>query len=326
LAKIKVSICCITYNHEEYIADAIDGFLKQKVNFPIEILIHDDASTDKTPQIIESYRKKYPEIIKPIYQSVNQYSQRVKPGPTFLWPRAAGNYIALCEGDDYWTHSDKLQKQVDYMDENINCSVCFHASEIITADKILTNKLVKPYKQSQNVCTEDFILGGGGFFPTASLILRKHLIEDLPDFYFKSSVGDYPLILILSSMGKAYYLDEIMSVYRYGIPGSWTGMNLTNGNVEGKIKNCKSDIFILDEFNKYTNYIYNNTICKAILERKISICNFKQEKFKIFKGYSNYVLFKNINMESKIKLFLRINMPKIYKLLSNIKTLKQKGF
>lgn len=107
-----VSISCITYNHEDYIRDAIEGFLMQKTTFPVEILIHDDASTDKTADIIREYEKKYPHLIKPIYQTENQYSKGIGVSATYQYPRANGNYITLCEGDDYWTDPYMLQKQV----------------------------------------------------------------------------------------------------------------------------------------------------------------------------------------------------------------------
>ena len=109
-----VSICCITLHHEKYIRDAIEGFLMQKTSFPIEILIHDDASTDDTANIIREYEEKFPNIIKPIYQTENQYSKGISISATYQFPRALGKYIALCEGDDYWTDPLKLQKQVDF--------------------------------------------------------------------------------------------------------------------------------------------------------------------------------------------------------------------
>ena len=98
-----VSICCITYNHAPYIRQCLDGFMMQQTNFTFEVLIHDDASTDGTADIIREYESKYPDIIKPIYQTENQYSKGVKVSATFNFPRAKGKYIAMCEGDDYWT-------------------------------------------------------------------------------------------------------------------------------------------------------------------------------------------------------------------------------
>ena len=114
---IMVSICCITYNQEKFIRQALDGFLMQKTNFKYEIIIHDDASTDNTANIILEYEKKYPDIIKPIYQTENQYSKGKKP-TLITYKAAQGKYIALCEGDDYWIDENKLQLQVDYMEKN----------------------------------------------------------------------------------------------------------------------------------------------------------------------------------------------------------------
>lgn len=112
------SICCITYNHASYIQEAIDSFLMQKTTFPFEILVHDDASTDGTTEILLGYAKKYPDIIKPIIQTKNQYTKCGLINPRFVFPKAKGKYIALCEGDDYWTDPSKLQKQVSFLENN----------------------------------------------------------------------------------------------------------------------------------------------------------------------------------------------------------------
>ncbi|MBN1214147.1 MAG: glycosyltransferase family 2 protein, partial [Candidatus Lokiarchaeota archaeon] len=112
-----VSICCSAYNHVNYIKDSIQGFIIQKTSFPFEILIHDDASTDGTTEIVKDYEHKYASLIKPIYQKDNQYSKGISPG-NINRKRATGKYIAICEGDDYWTDPYKLQKQVDFLESN----------------------------------------------------------------------------------------------------------------------------------------------------------------------------------------------------------------
>lgn len=121
-----VSVRCITYNHEPYIAQAIDGFLMQKTNFPFEVVIHDDASTDKTADIIREYEKKYPLIIKPIYQTENQYSKGNGAVTKVVNTKLKGKYIAFCEGDDYWIDENKLQVQFDFMEYHPECSLCVH--------------------------------------------------------------------------------------------------------------------------------------------------------------------------------------------------------
>ena len=121
-----VSICCITYNHEPYIVQTLDGFLMQKTSLPFEILIHDDASTDRTADIIREYEKKFPNLIKPIYQKENQYSKGfTSVSETWNFPRAQGKYIALCEGDDYWIDENKLQMQVDFLENNPEYGMCY---------------------------------------------------------------------------------------------------------------------------------------------------------------------------------------------------------
>ena len=126
-----VTVSCIAYNHEKYIARALDSFLKQKTDFPFEIVIHDDASTDRTAEIIREYAEKYPDIIRPMYQTENQYSKGISNiSGAFNFPRAEGKYIAMCEGDDYWIDDTKLQRQADYMEAHPECTMCFHLSLI----------------------------------------------------------------------------------------------------------------------------------------------------------------------------------------------------
>ena len=121
-----VSICCITFKHEKYIRECLDGFIMQKTNFPFEVIVHDDASPDKTADIIREYEAKYPDIIKPIYQTENQYSQKIKPLWKHVFPRCRGKYIAICEGDDFWCDENKLQMQYDFMEANPDYIWCMH--------------------------------------------------------------------------------------------------------------------------------------------------------------------------------------------------------
>lgn len=125
-----VSISCLTYNHAPYLRQCLDGFVMQITSFPIEILIYDDASGDGTQNIIEEYQKKYPDIIKPIYQTENQYSKGVKVGFVYNYSRAKGEYIAFCEGDDYWTDPYKLQKQIDFLECYSDYVICSHRYRI----------------------------------------------------------------------------------------------------------------------------------------------------------------------------------------------------
>ena len=119
-----VSIICLTYNHAEYIRQCLEGFLMQQTDFSFEIIVHDDASTDGTAIIVKEYAEKYPDRFVPVLQTVNQYSQGVSIGKTFLYPLAKGKYIAECEGDDYWTDPLKLQRQVDFLENHPDYVLC----------------------------------------------------------------------------------------------------------------------------------------------------------------------------------------------------------
>ena len=121
-----VSICCITFNHRHYIGRAIEGFLKQETDFQYEVIIHDDASTDGTSEIVSQYSERFSDKIFPIIQSENQYSKGIRIGAKYNYPRVRGKYVALCEGDDYWTDPKKLQWQVDYLERNPAIAMCTH--------------------------------------------------------------------------------------------------------------------------------------------------------------------------------------------------------
>ena len=129
---ITVTICVVTYNHEKYIDDCIQSILNQVHDFEIEILIHDDASTDGTTNKIKNWQKKYPDLIFPIIQVANQYSIEPIIAPKFLFPKARGVYIAMCEGDDYWISSNKLRDQVEKLEQNPAINLCYHPSKIIS--------------------------------------------------------------------------------------------------------------------------------------------------------------------------------------------------
>src|SRR5690554_1247666 len=139
-----VSVCCLSYNHRPYIKDCLEGFVKQQCNFQFEVLIHDDASTDGTSDIIREYQKKYPNIIKPIIQTENQYQKGVAVNWVYNFPRAQGKYIALCEGDDYWSDPLKLQKQVEVLENDPDCSLCFHPTKFVRNNNPLDSYIHAP--------------------------------------------------------------------------------------------------------------------------------------------------------------------------------------
>jgi glycosyltransferase involved in cell wall biosynthesis len=310
MREIMVSINCNTYNHEDFIADAIEGFLMQKTNFDIEILIHDDASTDRTADIIREYEMKYPNLIKPIYQTENQYSKGVKV-LNLNSKRAKGKYIALCDGDDYWTDPYKLQKQVNYMESNPECTLCAH-----TVKKVLVNKVTKgferPYKKSIICPTSDMILGGGYFVSTTSLLYPRKLMENPPDFYFNASVGDYPLQIFLASKGYVFYMDEVMAAYRIGVKGGWSQWQLRGNDKRKKqINHANKVIDTLNNFNVFTDYKYADAVNKKIVYYEFK----KSLLIKEVKSIRSNEYFKKLNLKRKIAVYIKIYFPSFYQRL-----------
>lgn len=263
---VLVSINCTTYNHEEHIGDALEGFLMQKTDFDYEILIGEDCSTDNTLKVIRSYQDKHPDRIKLIISETNKGGRR---NSLNLLNISEGTYIAKCEGDDFWTDPYKLQKQVDVMRKNPNCTLCAHGATITNAQKVPTGDVVNPYNQSTFVQMQHIITHGAVMFPTCSLLYKKEALENLPNFYYNAHVGDYPLIMILASRGDVYYLNELMSVYKTGVAGSWTQRTLSGEDQTYKsIKNLEKDMWILNEFNSFTKGVYQSFVNDAKNNRK----------------------------------------------------------
>ena len=248
--EIIVSICCITYNQENYIKQTIESFLMQEVNFKYEIIIHDDASTDNTPFIIKEYQLKYPHLIKPIYQTENQYSKGVSV-LSLVMQKSVGKYIAICEGDDFWIDPLKLQKQVEYLQSNYDCTLVTHAAIMVDRNGHKLKRKIQPYSESRVCDIRDIIMGDGGFFSTNSMVFKSELGKALPTFYYNSPVRDYPLTIFLSLKGNVYYINEEMSAYRVISKGSWSAKNLFNK--ERAVQHLVKINKMLDEANEYSN-------------------------------------------------------------------------
>ena len=210
-----VSICCIAYNQEKYIRDTIEGFLSQKVSFPMEIIIHDDCSTDNTANIIREYVDKYPELFKPIFQKENQYSKTKKIFP-ITFARANGKYIACCEGDDYWTDPNKLQRQTEFLEK--------HQEYVLVAENAIFDNLItgtkRKFRELPERDVDIFELLGERPFATASVLFRN-LGQKL--FYEGNVSGDTILWCHLSKFGKIRYMENISSVYRHHSGGVTEG-------------------------------------------------------------------------------------------------------
>lgn len=212
---LMVSIHCITYNHEPYIRQCLEGFVMQKTNFRFEAIVHDDASTDGTADIIREYTEKYPDIIKPIFETENQYSKYDGSLDRIMDEACTGKYIALCEGDDYWTNPNKLQKQVDFLESHLDYSMCFHRALLHyedgrQADTIFAKIEDRDYDGAE--LNENWICA------TASVMVRKEIneseLKNVVNNDKKLICADTPLFLTAATFGKIRGMSDLMSVYR----------------------------------------------------------------------------------------------------------------
>lgn len=212
-----VSICCATYNHEAFIRRALDGFLIQRVNFPIEIVINDDASLDRTPEILREYEQQYPDLFRVTYQSENQYSKGAKPFPHLLYPQARGRYIALCEGDDYWIDPNKLQKQVNYLETHPECALTcggYKKESNGVQTEVLERDLCARSSQGEKKGFEFGLTDTSNRWLTKTLtvVFRASAlrIEDLWRYEFGRDVH---LFYHLLKNGSGFYFEDVLGVY-----------------------------------------------------------------------------------------------------------------
>lgn len=208
-----VTIRCLVYNHEPYLRQCLDGFVMQKTNFPFEAIVHDDASTDRSAEIIREYAERYPDIIKPIFETENQYSKRDGSIRRILNEHTRGKYVAMCEGDDYWTDPLKLQKQVDVLEHDSNIGLCYTKARLYNQKKgEFLSDIALPYNGIKSMLVRNPIV-------TLTVVYRRELydsyLKEIEIDNKKWLTGDYPLWLWIASQKDISFIDEVTAVYRY---------------------------------------------------------------------------------------------------------------
>jgi glycosyltransferase involved in cell wall biosynthesis len=227
-----LSICCAAYNHAAFIRDCLDGFLMQQTTFPVEILIHDDASTDRTAEVIREYEARYPQLVMPVYEKENQYSKGT--GDLFSLKRARGQYIAVCEGDDYWTDPLKLQKQVDFLDRNPDYVVCYHDAKIVdpSGNVVAASKL--PPECKRDFSSEELMKGA--WMLNLSRVFRRVPVITEKETPVRQRIvlnGDMLFTARLGKHGKGKYLGDIApAVYRLHSGSIWSSLDKDSQNIE----------------------------------------------------------------------------------------------
>jgi len=225
---MKVTVSLITYNHAQFIAQAIESVLMQQTRFDFELLIGEDDSRDGTREIVTGYKARYPDRIR-LFLNDRKNVVYVNGKPTGQWNFAnnirntRGEYVALLDGDDYWTSPLKLQKQVDFLEDNRDCALCFHNVRILDEAEPTRLELHHTTPMRDKYEIEDLLRGN--FMHTCSVVFRSGLFEDFPSWFFKCPLGDWPLHVLNAQHGRIGYLDEVMAVYRKHGKGAWSGQS-----------------------------------------------------------------------------------------------------
>jgi glycosyltransferase involved in cell wall biosynthesis len=214
-----ISVYMLAYRHEHFIAAAIESIVSQRCDFPIELIIGEDCSPDRTREVALDYQRRHPELIRVLYGETNVGAKRNNER---CQAAARGKYVAICEADDYWCDPDKLAIALNVFHYYPQTSLVFHAARVIDANNGHELRPTRWPFRSRKFTLSEMILGDGGLVPTASIMVRRSILDIRPAWIDSASVGDYPLVLNAAARGDVVYLDRTMCVYRSNVPHSWT--------------------------------------------------------------------------------------------------------
>ncbi|MCX6901166.1 MAG: glycosyltransferase [Verrucomicrobia bacterium] len=256
----KVSIFMVTYNHENFIAQAIDSVLMQQTNFDYELVIGEDCSTDNTRQIVVDYQKKYPSKIRLLLHKKN-LGEGGRENSRRTYVSCRGDYIALLEGDDYWTDPQKLQTQADFLDAHPESSLCFHDAMVHFEDSSSAPHRFLPPELRCDRTTEGLL--NRYMIATLATVVRAKCIPNLDKWPAGLELSDWAIALKCSEQGRISYIDKIMGVYRRHEGGTWGGVAQEN--------RYRRQIELLQGFNKYFSYRYDDICRRAMVDRIIPL-------------------------------------------------------
>lgn len=292
---LRLTVCVVAYNHEKYIAQALDSFLMQKTDFAFQVIVGDDASTDRTPEILREYARKYPDIIKPILRNKN-----VGPINNSLdvYDHAKTEYVAICDGDDYWTDENKLQMQVDFLDKNRDYSICYHNTKVRFNDNSSKDIIWPPeaYRFNKTVLSlEELAIRNP--MHTNSIVYRWRFCDDSIRDFMPDNIcpGDYFLALLHAEKGYVGFIDKVMSVYRRHDGGMSADVNRSEDKTW-----LKYGIEELN-FHKAVENHFRYRLARYMRNEKIKKC------VKVLKAYFN------TNAYDKIE-YYKQNYPEYYEL------------
>lgn len=310
---ILVSVLCITYNHKDYIAQAVESFIMQKTNFKFEIIIHDDCSSDGTDKILKKLEKKYPDIIKLVLQSENKYSKNEDIIGKYMLPLSRGKYLAFCEGDDYWIDNKKLQKQVDVLEKYPSYVACTHNTIRLNCFKKKMNEDYLYFTEESKPYSLIDVIPGMNWH-TSSLLARKDIYSIMPKFMLlksKYTGADYFTNIKLCLYGQVFKLKDTMSVYRYGSKNSWTLQNYKNSERYVRILKNQNEVLRAVPNEYPLGKIEINAINNKILKNKFDILIF-MGNFKEIKVEPYLAIYRSMPAKEKLIVFVKCHFRKCY--------------
>lgn len=299
-----------THNHAPFIAKAIESVLMQQTDFPFDILLHDDASTDGTADICRAYAARFPDRITLIAQTVNQYQYDRRIQSHVLFPRVKAKYTAILDGDDYWLDEKKLQTQVGYLEAHPDCTLCIAAAyKVDVSDGIISASDGMPYAEDRVVDANDMILGGGEFCASNTIVAPTELLQNMPAFCDMTEVEDIPVQLWCALNGYAWYFSKPMAAYRFAVPGSWSTRQYA-ANQNTRIKTHESIRDQLHAFDGYTKGLYHEAFLQAILFQEYqTLC--LQRSIRAIQRPPYRVFYKRETIKRRIRLHLEAYCPRL---------------
>jgi glycosyltransferase involved in cell wall biosynthesis len=319
----KVSILVTTYNQERLITQAVNSILSQQVSFPYEIVIGEDASSDRTRDIVVAIGKQYPDKIRVLLRNPEEAERdrriRLAGKINYLTALRAcrGEYIAILDGDDYFTSPHKLQRQVDFLDTHPECAICFHNVLAVYEDVSKAPKTLCPPDQKE--ITDIKQLLWGNFIPACSIMYRREPVVDIPDWFLTARMGDWPLNIFKAQYGKIGYLNEVMAAYRVHEAGVWS--------LRKRSHQLLTSIKVLDHIDGDLGFKYNDTIRAA----KTRIL-FELAELYLQRGHAGFALIpvKRALKASRgrhkgiLSLWLRLQTPALYRSFIRLRPTKRR--
>lgn len=303
----------MTYNHKDYIEQAINSILAQQCSIDYEILIHDDCSSDDTYEIIEGFKKQYPDKIRVFREEERRFPVVGFNGMIFKYvvPLISSKYVAYCDGDDYWCDPTKLQKQYDFMESHPDYSMCFHCAYQLRNNNDLSSKWF--IKDEGDITMADLINDKPGIcVATSSIFLKSEVFVDYSNWRLKYPVEDLPMYMTAAMYGKIHRLKDIMCVYRQFATGSWSSQN--KDNVDRLLSHQEKLIDAANLFDKETGYKYHNLVISHIEGCKFRIAYYSRD-YKTMFSKQNKRFIKRLNFKERLSLKLQFRLPCLYNLL-----------